>query len=79
MRTIEVVTAEGILLIGDPHLSSRRPGRRRDDEQQEQPGGRRGRDEPCSRPLCVSLPLQNSPLIELGCNSTVALPSATAL
>src|SRR5829696_4900335 len=28
MRTIEVIPAEGILLIGDPHLSSRRPGRR---------------------------------------------------
>jgi predicted phosphodiesterase len=32
MRTIEVIPAEGILLIGDPHLSSRRPGRRRDDD-----------------------------------------------
>jgi hypothetical protein len=32
MRTIEVITAEGVLLIGDPHLSSRRPGRRRDDD-----------------------------------------------
>src|SRR5215207_1147142 len=32
MRTIEVIPAEGILLIGDPHVSSRRPGRRRDDD-----------------------------------------------
>ncbi len=31
MRTIEVIPAKGILLIGDPHVSSRCPGRRRDD------------------------------------------------
>ena len=32
MRTIERIAAAGILLIGDPHVSSRRPGRRRDDD-----------------------------------------------
>ncbi|MGW8788718.1 hypothetical protein, partial [Heyndrickxia sporothermodurans] len=32
MRTIDVIDANGALLIGDPHLSSRRPGRRRDDD-----------------------------------------------